>query len=101
MAVFDYPWMVLLKAEMMVLFDTIQAAEMGRKKPGPISGRHDGITILRPDQLADDTSPGFLNYKSQVAQTADVGSVKLPLDEAETGVRGKLRVASHHNSLST
>ena len=51
----DYPWIVPLKAEVMVPFDTIQAAEMGRKKPGPISGRHDGTTILGTDQLADVT----------------------------------------------
>ena len=39
--------MVSLKAEMMVLFDTIQAVEMGGKKPSPISGRHDGTTAGR------------------------------------------------------
>ena len=88
--------MVLLEAEMMVLFDTIQAAEVGGKKPGPISGRHDGTTILGTDQLADVTCRGLLDYTSQVVQRADVGSAKLPLDEAETGVRGELSVASDH-----
>ena len=88
--------MVPLKAEMMVLFDTIQAAEVGGKKPGPISGRHDSTTILRPDQLADVTCRGLLDYTSQVVQRADVGSAKLPLDETETGVRGELCVASDH-----
>ena len=57
--------MVSLKAEMMVLFDTIQAAEMGGKKPSPISGRHDGTTILGTDQLADVTYRGLLDYTSQ------------------------------------
>ena len=88
--------MVPLKAEMMVLFDTIQAAEVGGEKPGPIPGRHDGTTILGPDQLADVTCRGLLDYTSQVVQGADVGSAKLPLDEAETSVRGELCVASDH-----
>ena len=92
--------MVPLKAEMMVLFDTIQAAKVGGKKPGPISGRHDGTTIFRPDQLADVTCRGLLDYTSQVIQRADVGSAKLPLDEAETGVRGELGVASNHEVQS-
>jgi hypothetical protein len=64
--------MVLLEAEMMVLFDTIQAAEVGGKKPSPISGRHDGTTILGTDQLADVTCRGFVDYTSQVVQRADV-----------------------------
>ena len=81
---------------MMVLFDTIQAAEVGGKRPGPISGRHDGTAILGPDQLADVTCCGLLNYISQVVQVADVGSLKLPLDKAETGVRRELCVASDH-----
>ena len=89
----DYPWMVPLEAEMMVLFDTIQAAKVGGKKPGPISGRHDSTTILRPDQLADVTCRGLLNYTSQVIQRADVGSVKHPI---KTSVRGELGVASNH-----
>jgi hypothetical protein len=84
--------MVLLEAEMMVLFDTIQAAEVGGKKPSPISGRHDGTTILGTDQLADVTCRGLLDYTSQVVQR----EAKLPLDEAETGVRGELSVASDH-----
>ena len=32
----DYPWMVSLEVEVMVFFYTIQAAEMGGKKPGPM-----------------------------------------------------------------
>ena len=76
----DYPWTVPLEAKMMVLLDTIQVAEMGGKKPGPISGRHDGITILGPDQLAD---VACRDYTNQVVQRADVGPPKLPLDEAE------------------
>ena len=88
--------MVSLKAEVMVLLDTIQAAEVGGEEPGPISGRHDGTTILGPDQLADVTCRGLLDHTGQVVQGADVGSAKLPLDEAETGIRGELSVASNH-----
>ena len=88
--------MVPLEAEMMALFDTIQAAEVGGKKPGPISERHDGTTILGTDQLADVTCRGLQHYTSQVVQRADVGLVKLPLDETETGVTGELSVASDH-----
>ena len=64
----DYPWMVPLKAEIMVLFDIIQAAGVGGKKPGPILGRHDGTNILGPDQLADVTCRGLLDYTSEVVQ---------------------------------
>ena len=32
----------------------------------------------------------------QVVQRADVGSAKFPLDEAKTGIRGELCVASNH-----
>ena len=85
----DYPWTVLLKAEVMVLLDTIQAAEMGGKEPSPISGRHDGTTILGTDQLADVTCRGLLDYTSHVVQRADVGFSELPLNETETGVRGR------------
>ena len=92
----DYPWMVSLKAEIMVFFNIIQAAKVGGKKLGPISGRHNGTTILCPDQLADVTCRGLLDYTSQVIQRADVGSAKLPLDLAETGVRGEYCMASNH-----
>ena len=64
---------------MMVLFDTIQAAETGGKKPGPVSGRHDGTTILGTDQLADVTCRGLLDYTSQVIQRADIGLAKFLL----------------------
>ena len=67
--------MVPLEAEIMALFDTIQAAEVGGKKPGPISERHDGTTILGTDQLADVTCRRLLDYTSQVVQRADVGSL--------------------------
>ena len=85
--------MVTLKAEVMVLLDTIQAAEVRGREPGPISGRHDGTTIMGTDQLADVTCRGLLDYVSQVVQRADVGFAKLPLDETETSVGGELRVA--------
>ena len=88
--------MVPLKAEMMVLFNAIQAVEVGRKKPGPISGRHDGTTILGTDQLADVTCRRLLDHMGQVIQRVNVGSAKLPLDEAKTGIRGELGVASNH-----
>ena len=88
--------MVPLKAEVMVLFDTIQAAKMGGEKPGPISGRHDGSTILCSDQLAEITCRRLLDYTSQVIQRADIGTAKLPLDEAKTRIAGKLSVASDH-----
>ena len=88
--------MVPLKAEVMVFLDTIQAAVMGGKKPSPISGRHDGTTILRTNQLADVTCRRFLDYMSQVVQRADVSVTELPLDGAETGVGGELSVASNH-----
>ena len=91
-----FPWMVTLKAEVMVLLDTIQAAEVRGKEPSPISGRHDGTTILGTDQLADVTCRGLLDYVSQVVQRADVGFAKLPLDETEPSVGGELRVASNH-----
>ena len=61
---------LLEEAEVMVLLDT--AAEMGGKEPSPISGRHDGTTILGTDQLADVTCHGFLDYTSQVVQRADI-----------------------------
>ena len=88
-----------LEAKMMVLLDTIQAAEVGGKEPGPIIGRHDGTTILGTDQLADVTSRGLLDYTSQVVQRADVGFTELPLDKTKTGIRGKLFVASDHEVL--
>ena len=69
---------------------------MGRKKPGPVSGRHDGTTILGTDQLADVTCRGLLDYTSQVVQRADIGLAKLSLDETETGVRGELGVTRNH-----
>ena len=69
---------------------------MGGEEPSPISGRHDGTTILGTDQLADVTCRGLLDYMSQVVQRADVGFTELPLDEAETGIRGELCVASNH-----
>ena len=81
---------------MMVLFDTIQAAETGGKKPGPVSGRRDGTTILGTDQLADVTCRGLLDYTSQVVQRADIGLAKLSLDETKTGVRGELGVTRNH-----
>ena len=84
--------MVTLKAEVMVLLDTIQAAEVRGKEPGPISGRHDGTTILGTDQLADVTCRGLLDYVSQVVQRADVGFVKLPLDETETNIGGYYKI---------
>ena len=58
--------MVSLEAEVMVYFYIIQAAEMGGKKPGPISGGHDGTTILGTDQLAEVTCLGLLDYTNQV-----------------------------------
>ena len=64
----DYHWMVTLKAEVMVLLDTIQAAKLRGQEPGPISGRHDGTTILGTNQLADVTCRGLLDYMSQVVQ---------------------------------
>ena len=88
--------MVPLEAEVMVFFYTIQAAEMGGEKPGPISGRHDGTTILGTDQLAEVTCRGLLNYMSQVIQRADVGAAKLSLDEAKTSIGRELCVASNH-----
>ena len=87
--------MVPLKAEVMVLLDTIQAAKMGGEKPGPISGRHDGSTILCTDQLAEITCRRLIDYTSQIIQRADVGTAKLPLDEAKTGIRRELGVASN------
>ena len=69
---------------------------MGGEKPGPISGRHDGTTILGTDQLAEVTCRGLLNYMSQVVQRADVGAAKLSLDEAKTSIGGELCVASIH-----
>ena len=89
----DYPWMVSLKVEM---FDTIQAAEVGGKECGLILGRHDGTNILCPYQLAGFACCGLLDYMSQVVQRADIGSVKLSLNETKTGVRGELCVASNH-----
>jgi hypothetical protein len=56
--------MVPLKAEVMVFLDTIQAAVMGGKEPGPISGRHDGTTISGTDQPADVTCRGLIDYMS-------------------------------------
>ena len=87
--------MVPLKAEVMVLLDTIQAAKMGGEKPGPISGRHDGSTILCTDQLAEITYRRLIDYTSQIIQRADVSTAKLPLDEAKTGIRRELGVASN------
>ena len=69
---------------------------MGGEKPGPISGRHDGTTILGTDQLADATCRRLLDYTSQVVQRADVSPAKLSLDETETGVRGELGVTRNH-----
>ena len=74
--------MVPLKAEVMVLLDTIQAAKMGGEKPSPISGRHDGLAILCTDQLAEITCRRLIDYTSQIIQQADIGTVKLSLDEA-------------------
>ena len=67
---------------------------MGGEKPGPISGRHDGSTILCTDQLAEITCCRLIDYTSQIIQRADVGTAKLPLDEAKTGIRRELGVAS-------
>ena len=80
----DNPWMVLLKAEVIVLLDTIQAANMGGEKPGQTSGRHDGSTILCTDQLSEITCCRLIDYTSQIIQRADIGTAKLPLDEAST-----------------
>ena len=52
---------------------------MRGEEPAPISGRHDGTTILHPDQLADVTCCGLLDHTGQVVQRADVGSAKLLL----------------------
>ena len=49
-----------------------------------------------PTQLADVTCRGLLDYTSQVVQRGDIGLAKLPLDKAETGIRGELGVASDH-----
>ena len=76
--------MVLLKAEVIVLLDTIQAANMGGEKPGQTSGRHDGSTILCTDQMAEITCCRLIDYTSQIIQRADIGTAKLPLDEAST-----------------
>ena len=69
---------------------------MGGKKPGQISGRYDGTTILDTDQLAEVTCRELLNCMSQVVQQADVGAAKLSLDEAKTSIGGELCVASNH-----
>ena len=88
--------MVPLKAEVMVLLDTIEAAKMKGEKPGPILGRHDDSTILCIDQLAEITCLRLLDYMSQVIQRPDIGTAKLPLDVAKTRIGGKLGVASDH-----
>ena len=63
--------MVSLKAKMMVLFDTIQAAEMRGKELGPISRRYDVTTILGTDQLAD------VAYRRLFLTTRDKSSKEL------------------------
>ena len=67
---------------------------MGGEKPGPISGRQDVSTILCTDQLAEITCCRLIDYMRQIIQRADVGTAKLPLDEAKTGVRREISVGS-------
>ena len=43
----------MLKAELMILFDTIQAAEVGGEEPGPISGIHSDLAVVGANQLRD------------------------------------------------
>ena len=84
-----------LKAEVMVLLDTIQAAKMGGEKPSPMSGRHDGLAILCTDQQAEITCRRLIDYMSQIIQRADIGGAKLSLDVAKTGIRREHGVASN------
>ena len=84
----DYPWIVPLEAEVMILLDTIQAAKMGGDKPSPISGRHDNLTIWCTDWLAETVCCRRIDYVSQIIQQADIGTAKL-------GIRRELGVASN------
>ena len=68
---------------------------MEGENPGPISGRHDGSTILCTDPLAEITCRRLIDYMSQIIQQTDIGTAKLPLDEAKTGIRRELGVASN------
>ena len=67
---------------------------MGEEKPGPISGRHDGSTILCTGKLAEITCCRLIDYTSQIIQRAGIGTAKLPFDEPKTGIRRELGVAS-------
>ena len=79
----------------MVLLDTTQAAKIGGEKHSPISGRHDGLAILCTDQLAEITCRRLIDYMSQTIHQTDIGTAKLSLDEAKTGIRRELGVASN------
>ena len=68
---------------------------MGGEKHSPISGRHDGLAILCTDQLAEITFCRLIDYMSQTIHQADIGTAKLSIDGAKTGIRRELGVASN------